>query len=78
MKYRFILLFCLSFIIVSCSENNNEPKSNEDLLIGYWAITHIKTIVHKGEIHSTFDNDIPPHGVDCAATIEAAYLSKSL
>ena len=38
--------------------------TSKDKLIGYWAITHIKTIEHVGGVHNTSDKDVPPHGID--------------
>lgn len=67
MKYTSILLLVLSFVIAGCSDNNNEPKLDENKLIGYWAITHTKIIEHSGEGHNTYDKDIPPHGLDSYA-----------
>lgn len=64
MKYSTILLFLLSFVLTGCSDNNDEPKPDEIKLIGYWAITHIKTIEHIGESHSTSDKDVPPHALE--------------
>lgn len=65
MKYTSILLLLLSFVIAGCSDNNDEPKSDKtNKLIGYWAITHIKTIEHIGESHSTTDKDVPPHALE--------------
>lgn len=63
MKYTSILLLFLSFFLVACSDKENEPKSNEDKLMGYWAITHIQTIEHIGSIHNTNDKDVPAHGL---------------
>lgn len=64
MKYTSILLLVLSFVIAGCSDNNDEPKPDENKLIGYWAITHTKIIEHNGEGHNTYDKDVPPHGID--------------
>ena len=62
-KYLYLLL--LPFFFASCgSDDKDEPKSNQDKLIGYWAITHIKTIEHIGEVHNTTDKDVPAHGHD--------------
>lgn len=70
MKYTSLLLLILSFFFVACSDKEDEPKSNEDKLVGYWAITHIQTIEHIGGIHNTSDKDVPAHGVDSYATDE--------
>lgn len=70
MKYHAILLPFLSFFLVACSDKENEPKSNEDKLMGYWAITHIQTIEHIGSIHNTNDKDVPAHGFDSYHTGE--------
>ena len=64
MKYSTILLFLLSFVLTGCSDNNDEPKPDENKLIGYWAITHTKIIEHIGDGHNTFDKEVPPHGID--------------
>lgn len=64
MKYSTILLFLLSFVLAGCSDNNDEPKPDENKLIGYWAITHTKIIEHIGDGHNTFDKEVPPHGID--------------
>lgn len=61
MKYTHILIFLLSLVVAGCSDNNDEPKSDENKLIGYWAITHIKTIEHISGSHITTDKDVPPH-----------------
>lgn len=63
MKYFLSFAILLSVFIISCSDND-EPKTNENALIGYWAITHITTIEHDGQLHSTSDVDVPPHGSD--------------
>lgn len=70
MKYTSLLLLILSFFFVACSDKEDDPKSNEDKLVGYWAITHIQTIEHIGGIHNTSDKDIPAHGVDSYVTDE--------
>lgn len=72
MKYSSIILICPSFFIAGCSENNDEPKPNEKRIIGYWAITHTQTIEHINGSHSTHDKDVPPHGMEGAASDEAA------
>lgn len=64
MKYSTILLFLLSFVLTGCSDNNDEPKPDENKLIGYWAITHTRIIEHIGDGHNTFDKEVPPHGID--------------
>lgn len=66
----FVLLNALSFILTSCGDDKDEPKSNEDKLVGYWALTHIKTIEHVGDGHNTSDKDVPAHGEDSYATTE--------
>lgn len=64
-----ILAFLMiSFLLVACSDKEEQPKSNEDALVGYWAITHIQTIEHIGGIHNTSDKDVPAHGVDSDVT----------
>lgn len=70
MKISYILLPLLSLVIAGCSNNHDEPKTDENKLVGYWAITHIKTIEHIGESHSTTDKDVPPHGLDSYVTVE--------
>lgn len=70
MKYTSLLLLFLSFFLVACSDKEDEPQSNEDKLVGYWAITHIQTIEHIGSVHNTNDKDVPPHGVDSYVTDE--------
>lgn len=70
MKYSSILLLILSFFLVACSDKEDEPKSGEDNVVGYWAITHIQTIEHIGSIHNTNDKDVPAHGVDSYVTDE--------
>ena len=70
MKYTSLLLLLLSFFLVACSDKEDEPQSNEDKLVGYWAITHIQTIEHIGGIHNTNDKDVPAHGVDSYVTEE--------
>ena len=67
MKYTSLLLLFLSFFLVACSDKEDEPQSNEEKLVGYWAITHIQTIEHIGGIHNTNDKDVPPHGLDSYA-----------
>lgn len=64
MKLLKLLLFVLPFFLISCGNDKDEPLSNKNKLVGYWAITHIKTIEHKGGSHATTDKDVPPHGVD--------------
>ncbi len=61
MKYIYYIFIFLSSFLASCSDNNNEPKSNENRLIGYWAITHTKIIEHIADGHNTYDKDVPPH-----------------
>lgn len=68
MKYTSLLLLLLPFFFVACSDKEDEPKSNEDKLVGYWAITHIKTIEHIGDGHNTSDKVVPPHGLDAYAS----------
>ena len=64
MKYLKFLLLILPLIVVSCGNNDDEPRPDKNKLVGYWAITHIKTIEHKGGVHNTTDKDVPPHGLD--------------
>lgn len=64
MKYTHIILLLFTFVIAACSDNNDEPKSEDNKLVGYWAITHIKTIEHIGGNHSTSDKDVPPHALE--------------
>lgn len=55
----------LPWLLFSCSsDKNDQPKSIEENIIGYWALTHISTIEHSGNIHQTSDLDIPPHEED--------------
>lgn len=70
MKYTHILFFLLTLIIAGCSDNNDEPKIDENRLVGYWAIAHIKTIEHIDDSHSTTDHDVPPHGIESYITVE--------
>lgn len=70
MKYTHIILLLFTLIIAACSDNHDEPKSEENKLVGYWAVTHIQTIEHIGGIHSTTDKDVPPHGIDSYASVE--------
>lgn len=67
MKYSSCIIFLLSLFFASCSDKNDEPKSNEDNLIGYWAITHISTVEHVGGSHNTSDMDVYAHGTDSDA-----------
>lgn len=64
MKYSLCIIFLLSLFFASCSDKNDEPKFNEDNIIGYWAITHISTVEHVGGIHNTSDKDVSAHGND--------------
>lgn len=67
MKYLFKLLIIFAVLLVGCSDNSDNgdsPQSQTDKLVGYWAISHIKTIEHIGGLHNTVDLDIPPHGLD--------------
>lgn len=70
MKYISAILLLCSIILVSCADKNDEPTTTESKLVGYWAITHIKTIEQTGGVHSTSDKDVPPHGLDSYATVE--------
>lgn len=71
---KLIPYITLSFIVFglqSCGGGSEvSPKSIEDRLVGYWAITHIKTVEHKGGCHNTADMDVPPHGLDIHAGVE--------
>jgi len=64
MKYISLLFIVFSLVFSSCSDKNDEPTSKSNKLIGYWAITHIKTIEHFDDSHNTFDKVVPPHGLD--------------
>lgn len=64
MKYLKLLLFVLPLILISCGNDKDEPMSNQNRLVGYWAITHIRTIEHIGGVHNTTAKDVPPHGLD--------------
>lgn len=64
MKYSSLLFVFLSLILAGCSDNSDEVASESDKLIGYWAITHIKTIEQIGDGHNNYDEDVPPHGLD--------------
>lgn len=67
MKYSSLLFVFLSLILAGCSDNSDEPTSDSTKLIGYWAITHIKTIEQIGEGLNTYDEDVTPHGLDSYA-----------
>lgn len=64
MKYTHIILLFFTLVIAGCSDNNDEPKTEKNKLIGYWAVTHIQTIEHIGGNHSTTDKDVPPHALE--------------
>lgn len=73
MKYLFKLLIIFAVLLVGCSDNSDNgdsPQSQTDKLVGYWAITRIKTIEHIGGLHNTVDLDVPPHGLDSYASEE--------
>lgn len=70
MKKLFSLLLIMLLVFTSCTDKEDEPKTDKDKLVGYWAITHIKTIEHIGGSHSTSDKEVPPHGVDSYVTDE--------
>lgn len=70
MKKLFSLLSIMLLVFTSCTDKEDEPKTDKDKLVGYWAVTHIRTIKHIGESHSTTDKDVPPHGIDSYVTIE--------
>ena len=73
MKYLFKLLIIFAVLLVGCSDNSDNgesPQSQTDKLVGYWAISHIKTIEHTGGLHNTDDSDVPPHGLDSYASDE--------
>ena len=73
MKYLFKLLIIFAVLLVGCTDNSDRgdsPQSQTDKLVGYWAITHIKTIEHIGGLHNTDDSDVPPHGLDSYASDE--------
>ena len=67
MKYLKLLLFVMPLFLISCGNDDEEPLQTKNRLVGYWAITHIKTIEHKGGVHNTTDKVVPPHGVDSYA-----------
>ena len=64
MKYITYLFIIFSLVFASCSDKNDEPTAMSNRLIGYWAITHIKTIEHIGDGHNTYEKVVPPHGLD--------------
>lgn len=68
MKYIYSIFIIFSLFFASCSDKNDEPTSMSNRLIGYWAITHIKTIEHIGDSHNTYDKVVPPHGLDAYAS----------
>lgn len=47
-------------LFVSCSDKNEEPESEQDKLVGYWALSHIKTIEQIGDSYETTEKDVPP------------------
>lgn len=68
---KFLYLLILPFLLASCrSDEADEPKTIENKLVGYWAITHVKTIEHVGDGHNTSDKDVPAHGVDSYTSTE--------
>lgn len=67
MKYLKLFLFIFPLFLFSCGNDEDKPLPTKNKLVGYWAITHIKTIKHIGGIHNTTDKDVPPHGVDSYA-----------
>lgn len=70
MKCYFFITFLLSLIVVSCSDKKDGLFSNEDKLIGYFALTHIQTINHIGGVHDTNDIDVPAHDADSQVSYE--------
>lgn len=62
MTYFRILIPVIALLVLatSCSDKNDEPKSEQDKLVGYWALTHIKTIEQIGDNNETSDKDVPP------------------
>ena len=70
MNYTSICFLILSVVFFSCSDDKEELISKEKCLVGYWAITHIKTTEHIGNSHSTEDKVVPPHGIDSYVTEE--------
>lgn len=68
MKFSVFNIFICSLFsitLLSCnSDNEDEPKLSENLLKGYWCLTHIKTITHIDSFHETSDQVIKPHNAD--------------
>lgn len=70
MKYFCLFLSVISLILVGCSGDKDEPQSAGETIIGYWALTHVKTIECTSGIHTTNDKDIPPAYDDSYAGVE--------
>lgn len=64
LKGAFALVFIFSFVILGCSDKADTSETDESKFIGYWAITHIRTIEQIGGVCTTIERDVPPHGVD--------------
>ena len=63
--FNIIICSLFSITLLSCnSDNEDEPKPSENLLQGYWALTHIKTIIHNDGSHETSDQVIKPHNAN--------------
>ena len=61
--YTSLCAVLFSLVLSSCSGKCDEPGYDADTLVGYWAITHVNVIEHFGSVHSTYDQDVPPHGI---------------
>lgn len=59
-----ICLFIFSFVFVGCSDNKDDPQTDDNSVIGYWAITHIQTIEQIGGVRTIIEKDVPPHGIE--------------
>lgn len=69
-KLLFYLMIGAAYIGLQSCSSDDEPDtpSNQERIIGYWAITHIRTIEQQDGITTTKDVNVPPHGIDSYVT----------
>lgn len=64
---KYIPIILISLVFIACGDDKDEPIANHNSLVGYWALSHIKTIDHTANGHTTSDQNVPPQYLDSYA-----------
>jgi len=64
---KYIFPFLAALALFACGDDKDEPQSDKNSLVGYWALSHIKSITQSSGNHITDDMDIQPSYLESVA-----------